>query len=466
MKLKKLVFIIIIAVISFFIYVKSSNAKTATVTVDGLNLREEASTDADVIKSLEEGSKVEILEETDEWIKVQADDDEGYVKADYLKIEQDDTKPEATSNNVETENKQTTPNENVAVENTVKTETTTASETKTQEVKNFKVKQAKVKEDSKIYILPLINANKISEVKKDSEITIMDETNKWVYIQTDKVNGWILKSAIEETTVTEQETKTEIKEEIKQNKQEEVKEPENKVEETNTQNVEKIEAQKENEVSNDTKIDERIMYINSESVNVREGPGTNYESIDSFVFNNSVTVIGENGEWYKVRLEDGNTGYIAKILLSDEREPTTSREAEERKISQVEETSNVSRGQELVEFAKGYLGCPYVYGGSGPDTFDCSGFTMYVYDNFGISLTHSAIAQSQVGTYVAKEDLQPGDLVFFLEYETMDEIGHVGIYIGDGNFIHASSGTGYCVKISTLLSGSYDIRYDTARRVF
>ena len=96
MKLKKLVFIIIIAVISFFIYVKSSNAKTATVTVDGLNLREEASTDADVIKSLEEGSKVEILEETDEWIKVQADDDEGYVKADYLKIEQDDTKPEAT----------------------------------------------------------------------------------------------------------------------------------------------------------------------------------------------------------------------------------------------------------------------------------------------------------------------------------------------------------------------------------
>ena len=57
------------------------------------------------------------------------------------------------------------------------------------------------------------------------------------------------------------------------------------------------------------------------------------------------------------------------------------------------------------------------------------------------------------------------DLVFFKDYETMDGIGHCGIYIGDGNFIHASSGTGYCVKISTLLSGSYATRYETARRV-
>ena len=66
---------------------------------------------------------------------------------------------------------------------------------------------------------------------------------------------------------------------------------------------------------------------------------------------------------------------------------------------------------------------------------------------------------------MAKENLQPGDLVFFKDYETMDGIGHCGIYIGNGEFIHASSGTGYCVKISTLLSGSYEKRYDTARSV-
>lgn len=90
---------------------------------------------------------------------------------------------------------------------------------------------------------------------------------------------------------------------------------------------------------------------------------------------------------------------------------------------------------------------------------------MYVYKNFGISLSHSATAQSKKGSYVAKEDLKPGDLVFFKDYETMNGIGHCGIYIGDGNFIHASSGTGYCVKISTLLSGSYLKRYETARRL-
>ena len=58
-----------------------------------------------------------------------------------------------------------------------------------------------------------------------------------------------------------------------------------------------------------------------------------------------------------------------------------------------------------------------------------------------------------------------GDLVFFLDYETMDGIGHCGIYVGDGNFIHASSGSGYCVKVSTLTSGSYAKRYSTARRL-
>ena len=67
--------------------------------------------------------------------------------------------------------------------------------------------------------------------------------------------------------------------------------------------------------------------------------------------------------------------------------------------------------------------------------------------------------------YKLGNNLQPGDLVFFLDYETMDEIGHCGIYIGNGEFIHASSGSGYCVKISNLLTGSYNTRYATARRL-
>ena len=157
------------------------------------------------------------------------------------------------------------------------------------------------------------------------------------------------------------------------------------------------------------------------------------------------------------KIENPDLIKVGQILELDEEKNS--------EVSTETTTEETSKGQEIVEYAKQYLGCPYVYGGSGDKSFDCSGFTMYVYKKFGYTLSHSAIAQSKVGTYVAKEDLQAGDLVFFLDYETMDGIGHCGIYIGNGEFIHASSGSGYCVKISNLLTGSYNTRYATARRL-
>ena len=150
---------------------------------------------------------------------------------------------------------------------------------------------------------------------------------------------------------------------------------------------------------------------------------------------------------------------------------------EENKEAEVENTStsNSAKAEEIVEYAKKFLGVPYVYGGASPSGFDCSGFTMYVFDHFGISMRHGAQAQAKLGEKISADknskssllnNLEVGDLVFFLDYETMDEIGHCGIYIGDGNFIHASSGSGYCVKINSLLPGEYyNTRYCAARRV-
>ena len=102
-----------------------------------------------------------------------------------------------------------------------------------------------------------------------------------------------------------------------------------------------------------------------------------------------------------------------------------------------------------MSYAKQYLGCPYVYGAAGSKSFDCSGFTMYVYKHFGISLPHGATSQSRYGTKVSKSNLKAGDIVFLTDYETGVGIGHCGIYIGNGNFIHAST-TGYKVRISSL----------------
>jgi peptidoglycan DL-endopeptidase CwlO len=112
----------------------------------------------------------------------------------------------------------------------------------------------------------------------------------------------------------------------------------------------------------------------------------------------------------------------------------------------------------VVGIALQYLGTPYVWGASGPGAFDCSGFTAYVYAQVGVSLPHNAAAQFGYGTPVSRDQLAPGDLVFF------DGLGHVGLYIGGGNFVHAPH-TGDVVKISSLYDSWYSATYVGARRL-
>jgi peptidoglycan DL-endopeptidase CwlO len=111
----------------------------------------------------------------------------------------------------------------------------------------------------------------------------------------------------------------------------------------------------------------------------------------------------------------------------------------------------------VVGIAMQYLGTPYVYGGASPSGFDCSGFVMYVFAQIGVSLPHNAAAQYGYGMPVSRDQLQPGDLVFF------NGLGHVGIYIGGGQFIH-SPHTGDVVKISSI-SGWYSSTWVGARRL-
>src|SRR5688572_33103989 len=112
----------------------------------------------------------------------------------------------------------------------------------------------------------------------------------------------------------------------------------------------------------------------------------------------------------------------------------------------------------IVTTALKYVGAPYARGGSSPAGFDCSGFVMFVYARHGVALPHSAEAQYRLGAPVRRDRLRPGDIVFF------DRLGHSGIYIGDGRFVHATK-PGDVVKVSGIDESWYRRRWVGARRV-
>ncbi|HZI35898.1 MAG TPA: NlpC/P60 family protein [Gaiellales bacterium] len=115
-------------------------------------------------------------------------------------------------------------------------------------------------------------------------------------------------------------------------------------------------------------------------------------------------------------------------------------------------------GQQAAAIAQQYLGVPYVWGGASPSGFDCSGLVVYVYGRLGVSLPHYTVSLWNSGAHVSRDQLAPGDLVFFYSLD------HVGIYLGGGLFIHAPH-TGTVVQISSLNSSWYSSAYDGAVRI-
>jgi peptidoglycan hydrolase CwlO-like protein len=134
--------------------------------------------------------------------------------------------------------------------------------------------------------------------------------------------------------------------------------------------------------------------------------------------------------------------------VSDEQKNETKVEPT-KEVKKPEKNSSVS-SNEVVAYAENFLGTPYEWGAEGPETFDCSGFTQYVYAHFGITTGRTTYDQIERGEYVSRENLQPGDLVFF----GSGSPHHVGIYVGNGSYIHAPH-TGDVVKISSLTRSDY-----------
>lgn len=205
-------------------------------------------------------------------------------------------------------------------------------------------------------------------------------------------------------------------------------------------------------------------YIKGDYVRLRSGAGTTYSVLGMYNNGTPLTITGTSGDWSSVTI-NGKQGYVCSLYVTTTKaaSPAPAAAPAETSSTTTTESTGSSIQQTIVATAKKYLGYPYVYGGMSPSGFDCSGFVNYVYKQCGYSMNRVASAiYYNNGTYVEKANLQPGDLVFFSN--SSEHVGHVGIYIGNNQFIHASTST-VGVIISDLGSSYYIQHYVGAKRI-
>ncbi|MDR2421091.1 MAG: C40 family peptidase [Oscillospiraceae bacterium] len=196
--------------------------------------------------------------------------------------------------------------------------------------------------------------------------------------------------------------------------------------------------------------------VTATDVLMRSGPSTDKKVLGVYNTGEQLAVIGINNGWYKVK-SNGSTGYMRSDymkIVSGYNPARTSSGA----------PAPSPTGNALVDFALQYVGYDYQYGGSSPKSgFDCSGFTSYVFKNFGVTLTRNSAGQyKNDGVKLSKDELAPGDLLFF--GSGGKSVNHVGIYMGDGEFVHAS-GERVGVVVSRIDSTYYINHYIGAKRV-
>ena len=444
--IKNILIIIFICIFNLF-FINYNNSLAATkgkINVETARLRREANVDSEVVELISLNEEVEILQQSGEWYQIKYKEFTGYLRKDLVKVDEN-----VNTNGVEDT---TNPTEEQEIENQVDeqntenvntTETSTIQNQNTEETENEvptdMYGKKKIVEDTKLKIVPAINATDIVEVKTDEEVTVTEVINGWACVETSTTKGWIRQDKLKEVEEVQQEEP-----------QQEPAQPQEEV---------KIKTQ----------------YVNSATVNLRKEANTSAEIVTTLELNTPVDIYAEENGWSRVKIND-KEGYISTALLSDTRQETNRSMAPRRDEEESVTTSNENTTQEtntsnnvvssgkgatVVETAKQYLGYKYVYGGSSPSTgFDCSGFTSYVFKLHGVSLSRTAAGQYSNGTGVEKANLQPGDLLMFGK----SGINHVGIYLGGGMMIHAANPS-RGVTTDTINSGYYFNNYVGARRV-
>ena len=444
MNIKSILIMAIISLASMLFINISLAANTGTINVDVANLRREANAESTILEQITLNQEVEILGEEGDWYQVTYNQITGYVSKELVTV---NSNPEPTEENNQVNENSTQDNNQVETNTTVENTTTEGNAQNTENTEEITLGEYKISEDTRLKLIPSINATDVIELKADETVTVTEIMNGWACVETQTTKGWLRKDKL-------------------------------KKDEPVVENQEEVQETQEQQPTENTPI--KTQYINSSTVNVRQEANTSSTIVTTASLNTEVQVYSEEGGWSRVRVNNVE-GYIATSLLSDSRQETSRSQSTSRKTSSTKstkktttsqsktqnttsETTSVpasSNGSAIVATAKKYLGYKYVYGGSSPSTgFDCSGFTSYVFKQHGITLNRTSAGQYSNGVAVSRSNLQPGDLVMFGK----SSITHVAIYIGGGQIIHASTpSTG--VRIDSLSTGYYNNNYYGARRV-
>lgn len=214
--------------------------------------------------------------------------------------------------------------------------------------------------------------------------------------------------------------------------------------------------------------------INGNNVKVRSGPSTSNPILTAAHKGDLVYIIGINNQWFKVIFGD-HIGYVRSDYVDLTEVPYENQDSAKTplffkggistgikpSVEALQGSTGPTLVSKILSTAKKYIGVPYKWGGTTPRGFDCSGYVQYVFNAHGIELPRTSSEQYYEGKKVSKANLQAGDLVFF--NTSGRGVSHVGIYMGNGQFIHASTSRG--ITIDELDSVYWRSRYLGARRI-
>nr|WP_297395777.1 C40 family peptidase [uncultured Peptostreptococcus sp.] len=425
--------------------VEQQDAQTTT----GINLREQPGATSNKVSELQAGSKITVKESNNGWVNVQTDDGKsGWVSGYYVSdkegnpivsnnaVNNTDSTPAKKAGKEVVNNKDTKIIDSADYNQGNKAKSTTNIKESSSDV----VVNSNAKVSSSAYLNIRVGpsvSNGISGVVYKGEIfkVVSKSSNGWYkVVLKDGTTGWASGKYI---SLTAEQDKTNITDYTQKNTK---------------QNAGSASQGRVN---------------SSVGLNIRSGAGTGNSVIGTLANNATVNIIGEENGWYKIKLANGRTGYVGANYISklsggsnivdnasnSNVKGTTNPETEAENNKTNTAKSTVT-GNKVVDYAQKLLGTKYVWGGTSTQGFDCSGFTQYVYKKMGINIPRVSRAQASAGRPVSLSNIKPGDLLYF-DTNGSGTTSHVGIYMGNGKFIHAS-GTATNperVKVSNMSEG-------------